>query len=347
MKRNLLLSMLALTASVFADGDFVSSAAADEGLVAGQMGSDCKPKPKECKPKPKPKPCEPCVIPVVCPTVLTTARPCYDAGVYFFADALYWFADVGGNSNFSVVSPTGTAVAGTTLQTKFKWDWGFRVGLGFDLEHDQWDTDFYYTWFRDKNSNSSSNDGDGDADDSSTGNRGKLHYNVADWELGRWFYISQSISLRPHAGIKGAWIKLNQTASFKAGTPATAFTATESTKFWSVGPSAGVNTNWWFGDVNDHHFGIFGDFGGALMFARFKTHYTATGGTSVGGHHQDRLVPMLSGFMGLEYDTCFDCNKMHFGIRLGYELQYWFKQAEVLSNNIGLQGATLDFRFDF
>jgi hypothetical protein len=342
--------MLALTASVFADGDTVSPLAADEGLVAGQMGSDCKPKPKECKPKPKeckpkPKPCEPCVIPVVCPTVLTTARPCYDAGVYIFADALYWFADVGNNGQFVVVNPIGTPVAGNTVQTNFKWDWGFRVGIGFDSDHDQWDTDFYYTWFRDKNSTSSSGDGDGDADDLSSGNKGKLHYNVADWELGRWFYISQSVSLRPHVGIKGSWIKLNQTASLtSAGVP---FVASESTKFWSVGPSAGVNTNWWFGDVNNHHFGIFGDFGSALMFARFKTNYTATGVTSVSSNKQNRLVPMMSGFMGLEYDTCFSCNKMHLGIRLGYELQYWFKQAEVLSNNIGLQGATLDFRLDF
>src|SRR3569832_814161 len=108
MKKNLLLSMLTITASLFADGDLASPAATDDNLVADQMNSDCKPKPPVCKPKPAPKPCEPCVTPVVCPTVLTTARPCYDAGVYIFADALYWFADVGNNGQFVVVDPTGT-----------------------------------------------------------------------------------------------------------------------------------------------------------------------------------------------------------------------------------------------
>ncbi len=94
MNKNLLFSMLALTACAFADGDSTSSSTllADDNLVAGRMDSDCKPKPVECKPKPKP--CEPCVRKGMAPIVLTSSRPCEDIGLYIFADALYWHADV-------------------------------------------------------------------------------------------------------------------------------------------------------------------------------------------------------------------------------------------------------------
>jgi hypothetical protein len=73
------------------------------------------------------------------------------------------------------------------------------------------------------------------------------------------------------------------------------------------------------------------------------------------------MVPVLTGVMGLAWDTCFSCDTMHFGIRAGYELQYWFRQSQRFSFNslggtprytrsvgdLALQGLTIDVRFDF
>ncbi|HEX2579837.1 MAG TPA: Lpg1974 family pore-forming outer membrane protein [Rhabdochlamydiaceae bacterium] len=406
MNKNLLFSMLALTACAFADGDSTSSSTllADDNLVAGRMDSDCKPKPVECKPKPKP--CEPCVRQGMAPNVLTSSRPCTDVGVYFFADALYWHADVT-NSEWAFVNSTGATspVSGANQELAFKWNWGFRVGLGYSMDHDQWDTDLYYTWFVNNPASGSTsqtaftNPAGGSASSLNSALRAtpstvrsgtattKLNFQVLDWELGRSFYVSNSISLRPHVGLKGAWIKLTEGQTYTATAVPTSYSVSNSTKSWEVGPSAGINSNWFFGcgntmpsgrgEVKDRPmWSIFGDVSGALMYGHFSNSHSETGtdaagaafaGFNASGLNRNLMVPVLSGILGLAWDYCFDCDKMHFGIRAGYELQYWFRQNQRFSNfndagtgesvasprytrttgDLALQGLTIDVRFDF
>ncbi len=394
MNKTLLFSVLALTACAFADGDSTNVAFTEENLVAGRMDSDC-------KPKPKPRPCEPCVRQAVRPVVLTSSRPCSDAGIYFFGDALYWHADVG-NSDWAFVNTGATPgiPSGPTKETTFKWNFGFRAGIGINFDHDQWDSNIYYTWFRNHHSHNHDNTvsvafpsfanslDTNYAGTFTTGEaRARLNFNVVDWELGRWFYVSKSLSLRPHAGLKGSWIKLRTRESLTAGltTGAASYTSTDTTKSWSVGPAAGLNSNWYFGcgdttDTRDGHrgevrnrphFSIFADFAGALMFSHFKNHHSEAGTTAAGlpaggfnPTHLNRnlVVPVLTSIAGLAWDTCFDCDKMHFGIRLGYEFQWWFRQHQRLiveapgasspryirfADDLALQGVTLDLRFDF
>jgi hypothetical protein len=383
MKKTLLFSVLALTASAFADGDISSAAFADENLVAGKM-SDRNNNDNNCC-----KPCKPCdKKPPIMPVVLTTARPCYDAGVYLFADALYWYTDVGTNDWAFVNSNTTTSVvSGSGQHAQYKWNWGFRAGIGFDMGHDQWDTNFYYTWLRAKTSSNGTSfsvaapalgiDEVGVAGTYTAGSSsGKFHFNVVDWELGRWFYISQSISLRPHVGAKGAWFTLSETESYTGGAAtASAASISNHSKSWAVGPSAGLNTNWWFGNVNNHHFSIFGDFSSSLLFSQFKNSFSDTvtttsvtpgaGGLSISSKHDNTAIPVMTALMGLGWDTCFSCETMHLGIRVGYEFQYWFNQIQRtkvtsrvaaatpleqyqrVTNNLALQGLTIDVRFDF
>lgn len=424
MKKKLLFSLVAMTASVFADGDVnTSTAFAEENLVADNNCNpkpkeckpkppECKPKPPECKPKPKPKPCEPCIRPTTCPVVLTSARPCSNVGIYLFGDALYWHADIG-NSDWAFVNHNSAAsvASGPNKDVDFGWDWGFRAGIGFNMDHDYWDTNFYYTWFRTTSDHEHVNvsapalavDLTGEAGVFTTGsNHAKVNFNVVDWELGRSFYVSRSLSLRPHVGVKGAWIKNKSSENFTAGLATvvgtTAYHISNNTKFWGVGPSAGFNTSWWFGYVdalntNENpnkatsglqnkgyagsrsHFSIFGDFAGALMFGHFSTKHRETATTTsilpgAGGFHPTHLnrnlvVPVLSTVMGLGWDICFNCDKMHFGIKLGYEFQWWFRQSQRLivnggpgsslatpryfriAEDLALQGGTLELRFDF
>ncbi len=37
---------------------------------------------------------------------------------------------------------------------------------------------------------------------------------MLDWELGRSFYVSKHLSLRPHIGIKGGWISQHVRENF-------------------------------------------------------------------------------------------------------------------------------------
>jgi hypothetical protein len=419
MNKKLLFSMLALTACAFADGDTTNSSTmlADDNLVAGGCDTPCKPKPVECKPKPvecKPKPvCKPkppvcCVRKGIAPIVLTSSRPCDDIGLYIFADALYWHADVT-NAEWAFVNPTGSTspASGTNEELAFKWNWGFRVGVGYEFDHDQWDSDIYYTWFRNNAASNGSTSSTsftvpagGSASSQNTDSTmptgtvasgsatAKLQFNVIDWELGRSFYISNAISLRPHVGVKGAWHKLTESESFTGTGAVATYTSSDTTKSWAVGPSAGINSNWYFGcantmppngrgDANDRPmFSLFGDVSGALMYGHFKNSHSetgataagaATGGFSASGLNRNLMVPVLTGVMGLAWDMCFDCDKMHLGIRAGYELQYWFRQNQRFSNfntgdpgqslsaprytrttgDLALQGLTIDVRFDF
>jgi hypothetical protein len=299
MNKNLFLfSVLTLTACVFADGNEMNSNAllADKLIAADDC---CKPKPPECKPKPppckpKPKPCVPCVRKAMQPIVLTSSRPCTDIGFYFFGDALYWHANVG-NSDWAFVNNNVAAqpVSGSNKEVTFKWNWGFRIGLGLNLDHDQWDTDLYYTWFRNTSDSSSVNAPAPAAANSIDSNlsstfgvasaKSKLNFNVLDWELGRWFYVSNSISLRPHAGLKAAWINLKQDETIASAS----YTIENKNDSWAIGPSGGVNSNWYFGcgntmgdrgQVRDRpHFSIFGDFAGALLYTHFHNSHNEIG----------------------------------------------------------------------
>ncbi len=410
MNSMVLLSFTALTTFVMA-GDVIATK--ESQMISSSCAKPCNPppKPRACRPKPehkpKPKPCEPCIREGVAPNVLTSARPCDDVGFYLFADALYWHADVT-NAEWAFVSNASPidVVKGSNKELAFKWNWGVRVGLGYEFEHDQWDSDIYYTWFKNRAAaNSSISQASfttpvGQSASSLNSNsflfpsvitKGNatttLTFQALDWELGRVFYISNSISLRPHVGIKGAWIRLKEGESFVAEgtiTPLT-YTVSNSTRSWGVGPSAGINSNWYFGSANTRcpkgqvknkpMWSIFGDVSGALMYGHFKNSHSETGtaaGVINGGcrpSHLNRnlMVPVLTGILGLAWDMCFDCDKIHLGIRAGYELQYWFRQNQRFSNfnngtlgtsvaaprytrttgDLALQGLTIDVRLDF
>lgn len=63
---------------------------------------------------------------------------------------------------------------------------------------------------------------------------------------------------------------------------------------------------------------------------------------------------MIRTLMGFGWDTNFCKDRFHFSARLGYEMQFWLDQLQFysfdtgrLSNELTLQGGTLDLRFDF
>jgi len=327
----------------------------------------CKPPPPPCKPKPPvcKKPCPP--VPVCC-NILCSADPLSANGWFVFADALYWHADVD-NSDWAFKNndTTSTVIAGPNHALDFKWSWGFRAGIGANMDYDQWDTNLYYTWFRTSHSNSLGTEAAQVGSDllglASPFTQGsinwKVQFSMIDWELGRAFYVSKHLSLRPHIGIKGGWIHQRVRENFtKAIGP---YSSSSKNNFWGVGASGGFNSAWTFATLGSNHFGFFGDFAGALMYGHFNVKHEETS-FNPSGLSRNLMVPMLQGLFGLSWDTGFSCNQYHFGIRVGYEFQYWWKQNQMLRNEIktgslinysrssgdlGLQGLTVDFRFDF
>ena len=126
-----------------------------------------------------------------------------------------------------------------------KWDYGFRFGLGYVLNHDGWDIDAMWTHFRRNASD------DVVADANTTTSRiytlwsavvpgagdfmqtapavptlpiaaevqtsWRLHLDLIDLELGRSFYTSKYLTLRPHIGLRGASIRQNYDITYLGG----------------------------------------------------------------------------------------------------------------------------------
>ncbi|HNA61772.1 MAG TPA: Lpg1974 family pore-forming outer membrane protein [Rhabdochlamydiaceae bacterium] len=320
---------------------------------------------------------------------LTTAAPKSDHGWYLFADALYWHASEGNTDwAFKYADEPAAIAAGPVHHLDFKWDWGFRVGIGMsNMQHDQWDSNFYYTWFHAHNSNSIGMTGapeqviDTWGSASSNFNSAEIdwnvHFSMFDWELGRNFFVSKNLALRPHIGIKGGWIHQPVKISYSGGElkqQAVNWNLHMENDFWGVGASGGVNTNWTLGNagaMNQHRFSIFGDFSGALMYGHFDVDYKdivsdiagtpVHGGVALTNLSRNLAVTMLDAVLGLSWDVGFNQDRCHFAFRLGYEFQYWFRQNQLVrgvgqgndiqvsraSDDLGLQGLTADFRFDF
>lgn len=312
---------------------------------------------------------------------------------YLFGDVLYWKA-LEGATDWAIRSEEKSSLSADEhfRKVQFDWDWGFRVGVGGNLmSHDEWDMNLSYTWFSTEKKDAVGLKGPITGNNilfdnggvlprfqfPSQGNNtpngmesGEIHWKIFfsmfDWEMGRNYYVSKHLALRPHVGVKGGWIHQNIRGHWHIG--ANTVTGADlgdqnyklKNNFWGVGPSVGVNTKWVLGNVGAHMFNFFGDFAGALMYGRFDlgNEWSArppNDSQDLTNMSRDLGATMLQGFMGFSWETNFNRNRCHFMMKLGYELQYWFNQNNLyatvgfnfVNGDLMLQGGTLDFRFDF
>jgi hypothetical protein len=317
-----------------------------------------------------------------------SSRPLAKSRSYgFFADLLVWCAKESGTENWAeVINTKGSAITCDIRDVHFGWDAGFRVGVGYGMRHDRWDTQFYYTRFHTRGNDHVSS-APGSVFSSYIGNfyvdnpSGKgisgvayqtasvhwtIHFNIFDWELGRAFWVSKALSIRPYVGVKGGWI--DQAIHTKWQNPnlskipgAELFnTARENLKnnFWGLGPSGGLNTTWNLLTRQNHSLSLFGDLSGAIMYGhwRFGDVYKndIQQEVSIKLSHINGGATMVRTIMGFGWDANCCQDRCHFSARLGYEMQFWLDQLQFysfdtgrLSNELTLQGGTLDFRFDF
>jgi hypothetical protein len=137
MKKKVLFSLLALTATLCADGEVI----ADANMMKDQQKKQSQTQMNNQS--------------MMNMAILTSARPESENGWFLFADALYWYVDIGStdwaNANTNTTPVTTTNATNHSLN--FKWDWGFKVGIGVNVDHDMWDSRVYYTWFDTKHHN--------------------------------------------------------------------------------------------------------------------------------------------------------------------------------------------------
>ncbi|MBX7066080.1 MAG: hypothetical protein K1X28_02500 [Parachlamydiales bacterium] len=304
-----------------------------------------------------------------------------------FVNLIVWTArEAGADFWAEELTLTTSSSTNNLLEIDFGWDPGFRVGVGYGMNRDGWDTQAYYTWFHTRGKDSISSL-PGTIHSSFVGNfyvsnpnglglsgpsyqsasiDWNIHYNMFDWELGRSFWVSQALALRPFMGIKGGWINQSMDSTWEnpsfSGSqfvnPQTFHKGRENVKnnFWGIGPSIGMNTKWNLFASRCQMFHLLADFSGALMWGHWTFHDSYHNDIDqhifIGMQNINSGATAIRGFLGFGWEMVLSDYRM--AAKLGYESQFWLDQLQYysfvrgrLSNVLTLQGGTLEFSFDF
>ncbi len=188
----------------------------------------------------------------------------------------------------------------------------------------------------------------------------RQEFNVLDLELGRNFFISTNLTLRPQLGMKLSWIEEKFHVHYDYGyTPGLLSTDTEfNQKQWGIGVRGGVETVWHF----TKEIGLFGTFAISALWSDFSNHIlqiasgdsfdppSATQNTD--GHVYD-VIPVMEMSLGFQGMVWFNKETCLFFARAGWERQIWcdFNQfafpMQRASGNLSLQGLTARIGFTY
>jgi hypothetical protein len=179
------------------------------------------------------------------------------------------------------------------------WAPGYRVGLGWNTQFDNWDVRLLYTYYHDSSSRHVRGNSVNVFWQEARG-RGRLNYNVGDLEMGRTYYISKYLVFRPFIGLRTAWLdqqfvarSTNKRGPLQLADPGglgpiaqgvLAFTnlalqaafdvfpdparVKVHNDLWGVGPRFGLDTNW----GNWHGFSLLANISTALLYGHTWTH---------------------------------------------------------------------------
>ena len=276
--------------------------------------------------------------------------------VEVFADFIYWYTGETVDWSFTLEQNPDSFI--DSFKT-FGFDWapGFRVGLGYNMLHDQWDTKASFTWFQSKASGQTN----GVVTPAffaarlsllepfSTGKASiHIHYNIFDWDLGRCFFVSKYLLLRPSIGLKGGWI--NQNIYTYWTKPSVLFTAHENLKqrFTGGGPKGGAAAKWCFRNIQRQSFSIFGQIETGYLWGHWsiQDQFIDDFFTKISTNTSPRDFGsyMIHGFLGIGWDCNFDHDRNHFGWKLGYEIEDWLNFCQIFTDSSGSQNNDLIFQ---
>ncbi len=308
------------------------------------------------------------------------------ADLFLTADWLIWQANETG-LGFCIKTDTSSTSAlgeGSAHSAEFDWESGFRVGFGYNMGHDSWDLYLNWTWFQDDGSEHVHTDGDDfiypsvmHPGSSVTATEAEshvdLHLNVLDLEMGREFYVSKWLTLRPHAGLRSAWVHQTNNIEYE-----NLFSVSQGTllyneyeverecNYWGMGIRTGLDTQWGLGKG----WSIYGNAAISLLYGFFHVEHEEERTPSSTGvevtlidltnsYRAGRAVTDLQ--LGLRWDHMFCKDRFHFGIQAGWEHHMFFSQNQFMTfvdditdgifvqnqGDLELQGWTLAARFDF
>jgi len=287
--------------------------------------------------------------------------------VYATASFVYWqlsqdnmevaFLDELTNADY-VASPG--SIMGKESSMSFNFKPGFKVGLGLNLDLDDWD--LYAEYTRIHTTNSKSVSAETAADDSTApvlataghpfivplnayntaSEKWNCNLDFINWDMGRAFYVGTQLTFRPFYGVRGGFITQNTHNNYVN----TSFSSTGEVRgvkdvynrahSWAVGPRVGVCTDWMLGAG----FRFFGGVDGDLLYTRYKvqnkTNFLATHSDTpyLIGHSASYIskdiVRTVRSHVDLEggfgWGSYFDNNNWHIDLSASYGFQVFFDQ---------------------
>lgn len=292
-----------------------------------------------------------------------TAPHLCQTGFFLTGEYLYWKAHEDGLEYANVLNAKNTFNIDEDPQGHhFKWDSGFRGGVGYVFEQwDQWDLFLNFTHFHGSAKGSvHAHEGEsiyanwypglfGLFSNKAT-SRWAVTLNTLDLELGRNYFVSKALTIRPHWDFRAAWIKQTYRAKYNAFT---VFTPTSGASllvntpakfkaeqdFTGLGLRTGADMLWHVSS----HFGFLGKFSASLLFSRFDIDQegkTVVSSTPANLNltpfkvHTDRdyhrVRANLEAFLGFQYETDVLRGRNHLSFCLGYELSEWFQQNQLV-----------------
>jgi len=319
-------------------------------------------------------------------------RVAHGADIYFTADFIWWKASEEGlafsTSGLNAETVTTDNVysspsTGKVVSVGEDWAPGFKVGLGLNMGHDGWDLGAEYTWLNASDSRSQTGSIYVTSDVIVIGTEAQrntsewdLRFNAIDLALGRNFYLSQFLTMKPHIGLKGTWQSHDWKSQYftdnfsvqaqdAAGMPVMVsftgpFQDNREFNVWGIGVRGGLKAAWYM----SKSWSIYGN----LAFTNLWTNYyknthvlnitdTTTGNTrGVINTDNDNVytckyIGELE--MGLRWEMWFSDDNYHVAIQAGWEQQTWINWSgfsELLNpvyHDFSLQGLNIKFRFDF
>jgi hypothetical protein len=257
-------------------------------------------------------------------------------------------------------SPIGLVATGGGREVfvKPKYKPGFKVGLGYNSNFDDWTAYLEYTWLHQTDHSSfsaNSNDGDNDADDTTDhvfllagapyniasdllSTKWRLDLDVLDFTLSRAYYVGKRVIVEPFGGLRAAWIRQHLHVGLSSSSPTTAWaqnplvtdelSASAKCNSWGLGARLGMHSEWLLG----MGFRFDAKASASLLFTRYSNLSSSSVGdissTSLSYRsHYDVMRANAEMGLGLGWGSYFGSDDgYHFDLVATYDFNIWWSQ---------------------
>lgn len=283
-----------------------------------------------------------------------------------YGSFLYWNVNQDGMESAVRAPAQAGGGVGTLTKVGAECHPGFQVGIGMNLDYDDWTSFLEYTWMHQNTNNSSRADPlgpfretawrvDHELSDSTLSVSSKWKMNLDQLDLGfcRPFYQGERLTVSPFGGLRGLWIRQNYNVTFDLDK------YKAQSHSWAVGPMAGALTHW----LLDCGFRLEGKAGASLLYTRYLSvsHSETKSGKSTPSKIRDWdfLRPTANLGAGIGWGTYTGCRDYYLDLSARYDCHVLWDQNVMLqfvnamnglsgtSGNLYMHGLTLNMRVDF